>query len=265
MNWDSKVRFFQYIGTRSLQQDAYLIDQDKGIFIICDGIGSNAKSGYYATSFVNAFALFLKTNNDFTDYDSFLSKFNRDFCKSQSEDLDLKNLGTTLAFTHIRNGKLVVGHLGDSKVIVTIDGKIHYESKDHSMYNDLAPTLDYNQITTLSPSIKNQITKFVSINYEVHIPEVIEIPLDDKHEYFVFIATDGVTDLPYFYENEFLKGNVFKNFEELKAEASQKSKDNATAIIYQFTIQNKLAFQEIILMLLILIFFIFSGFIIFTF
>ena len=82
INKGFKKHLGEIIGKRNYQQDAYYYDENEGVGIVCDGIGSNVNSHIFAENFTKAFAQFLQNKNEKIsdrDYEVFISKFKSDF------------------------------------------------------------------------------------------------------------------------------------------------------------------------------------------
>lgn len=190
-----KCSVFQFIGKRNYQQDAYYYDENEGVGIVCDGIGSNVNSHIFAQNFTKAFAQFLQNKNEKIsdrDYEVFISKFKSDFI-TQFTNIDVDaNLGCTLAFVKLMQNSILTGHLGDSKVLYCNKEGIIFETKDHNLYNAIKEEWHSQEVENLAVRYKNQITKAVSLSDKIDMIDQHFIPNSLQPGEYFLIFSDGV-------------------------------------------------------------------------
>jgi PPM family protein phosphatase len=227
--------YFQYLGKRNIQQDVFLIDEKNGLSIVCDGIGGNNHSHIFAQSFIKAFADFLiKTNPPLSveSYEVFFKKFQTKFTNDHPLLPIDGNLGCTVAFVKFENDGILIGHVGDTKVIYIKNAQLMYESQDHNLFNAIKEEYTDSAVDSLAQKYKKQLTKAVSYSEKIDFFDLkwFESSFDQNES--ILILSDGV-DLE---STTNLKYPILPTenlFEKLKSQASAYASDNATAILIQ--------------------------------
>ncbi|HAA57540.1 MAG TPA: Stp1/IreP family PP2C-type Ser/Thr phosphatase [Myxococcales bacterium] len=152
---------------RGHNEDALFLDRENNLFIVADGMGGHA-SGEVASQLAveTLFQFFQETGKDknrtwpYKMDKSYSFEENRlmvgvklankqIFGRAQM-DLRLKGMGTTLVSTFFQGNRVLIGHVGDSRVYVIRGSEISQLTEDHSLLND------YMKIKKLTPEeIKN--------------------------------------------------------------------------------------------------------------
>lgn len=133
------------VGQRKKNEDAYLIDEKTGLFLVADGMGGH-KTGEVASWFVssnlNKIIKMIKSAAFDETFDAFSNVMNWD-----SEDNLLRyavlsmncrifekneGMGTTLVSLFIRDSRAFVTHVGDSRAYRISRGSITRLTADHS-------------------------------------------------------------------------------------------------------------------------------------
>lgn len=187
---------------RKNNQDTYrnkLISDSFGWSLVCDGMGG-VNGGDVASN------LSAETIESYLDEElkeelsneEILEMINTSFQKANSavweksvEAKEYTGMGTTAVLAVVKNDKLLIGHIGDSRAYLYSDGKISQITTDHSYVQNL---VNHGQITRdearLHPQ-KNIITKSLGVHSSVE-PELNTYEL--KSGDVVVICTDGLGD-----------------------------------------------------------------------
>jgi serine/threonine protein phosphatase PrpC len=130
-------------------------------------------------------------------------------------------MGTTLACCEIKGSLLKVLHVGDSKLLVIRDGKIIYESQDHTNGQDLLREglVDHETAHYLNHILSRSLgCDSILVNRDLERSEIALKPGDR-----ILLATDGITDN--YYTHNF-------SLAELTQLASLNALDEAVSKIY---------------------------------
>ncbi len=230
---------FQYLGTRTLQQDNFYFDDDYGIAIVSDGIGSNMDSGLFSGELVAALAGRLKINSfqDFQFIEVF-KNFSKEFLLRHANISDYKNLGATLALCKITENYVEVGHIGDSKIYIFKNKALIYESRDHTLFNELENQLEDDDLISIKPQIIHQLTRAILVNTQDSELEYRKIEFSNEDELCILLCTDGVTPfVGQCLQKELKLDSGF--FDHLNNICEKEASDNATAVITYLEIENK--------------------------
>ena len=121
-------------GRRTTNEDAFLVDANRGLFVVADGMGGH-NAGEVASS------LAVKAIGDFLDdgtpaslnvLDEALRLANDHILTVAGEKPDYTGMGTTVAAVYLREGVAVFAHAGDSRVYLLHKGHITQLTRDDS-------------------------------------------------------------------------------------------------------------------------------------
>jgi protein phosphatase len=180
---------------RKRNEDHYLIDEDRGVFVVCDGMGGH-KGGDVASQLA---VEIVQKNLVFTDPEQVIPALldtvhlaNRLIYEQGQSDETLHEMGTTLTAAVIQERKMVVAHIGDSSLFFYHDGRLSKVTQDHTLAEQMLtdglikpadlPTNVYNHVLTRAVGINPQV--------EVDIYQEEIQPGD-----WILICSDGLTDL----------------------------------------------------------------------
>jgi len=232
-------KYYSGIGHRKVNEDFIFPEnpkKDSELYLVCDGIGGS-RYGELASKMtglaVNAYLDDKSTIDTSVIKDSLYSANN--FVNQFTEKHpNTKGMGTTIAMLAKKENAVYAAWVGDSRVYQIRNGKIIFQSKDHSYVNDLKDLgidVDVNKY-------KHIITQSIGGNSKLK-PSVEKINNVRDGDYFVLV-TDGV--LEGVSEKQFpelFKGK--KNNEEILQEfvtlCDKNSRDNHT--LYILKIENK--------------------------
>lgn len=136
---------------RSGNEDAYVIAEEFGLYVVCDGMGGHA-SGEVASAMtteevVNFFrdreagdlSLPYDTEDGATDQERILSNAiqhaNDKVYVSGMKDPKLEGMGTTIVSVLDDGDTLILGHVGDSRIYRFRAGALEQVTRDHSLLN----------------------------------------------------------------------------------------------------------------------------------
>lgn len=118
------------IGKRTNNEDAYNIMQEENslVAIVADGLGGHA-NGEVASRIAadNIPRDTIRCDFDEDELGYAILDSHKDICRTDSSAC------TTVAALWIHDGRAIAAHVGDSRIYQFRDGKIIYQSEDHSM------------------------------------------------------------------------------------------------------------------------------------
>lgn len=188
---------------RDNNEDSVAVDEQAALVVLADGMGGyNAgeiASGM-ATSFIKAelgrWMTEASANASDTDVrramDICVDNANRAIFNAANSNPQYAGMGTTLVMGVMREGRLLIGHIGDSRAYKFRAGRIAQITKDHSL---LQEQIDAGLITpeqAAFSSNKNLVTRAVGVEdtvlLETHIHDLL--PGD-----VVLLCSDGLSDM----------------------------------------------------------------------
>lgn len=188
---------------RSNNEDAVIVDAHSGLAILADGMGGY-NAGEVASSMVTTFVAaelgrWLREVKDQASVADLrrameicVDNANRAIFNAANANPNYAGMGTTLVVMVLRDGQIMVGHVGDSRAYRFRAGRLQQLTKDHSL---LQEQLDAGLITPEQAQYathKNLVTRAVGVEdtvlLEVHTHEVL--PGD-----IYLLCSDGLSDM----------------------------------------------------------------------
>jgi len=166
-------------------------------FVIADGMGGH-KSGEIASKKAvdSVCSRLLETNWEIEDISDLLKNI---ICSVNKElyDFSLLNeatqgMGTTLTVSVFKNGKLYIGHVGDSRVYLIRAKTIEKLTWDHSYIEELVKNGSITKDEAVNHPKKNVITRAVGYESALQV-DTYEIDIKENDE--VLLCTDGLTNM----------------------------------------------------------------------
>lgn len=135
-----RVFSFSETGKRSLQQDAVWPPingrpNDNCLFVVCDGLGGQANGEIASNIAVRAIHRYA-TNNS-TDLQEMIDHAVNELKNYADLHPEAATMATTLAMACINNDTVSLAWCGDSRIIHIRDGKILYQTEDHTLAAEL--------------------------------------------------------------------------------------------------------------------------------
>ena len=210
MNANSTGR--THIGRRTNNEDAFIVSPRCGIYIVADGMGGyeggEIASSVAVSSIQDFFAAHLEDaaltwpfglDPDLSIMENKVDVAIRLAHKNVLEQRSgrLAEMGATvvvLAVDPYNPEKVVVGHMGDSRVYRLRDGKLHQATRDHSLYNPL-PDPRSGHLPTLSRfAHKNIVTRALGFTTSGgDRPEVQSLDTQPGDRWM--LCSDGLCDM----------------------------------------------------------------------
>ncbi len=166
-------------------------------FVIADGMGGH-KCGEVASKMAvdSVCNLLLKADWQQENISEMLSdiitRVNDEIYNFSILDEATQGMGTTLIITVLKNRKLYIGHVGDSRVYIIKADSIEKITWDHSFIEELVKNGSITKDEAINHPKKNLITRAVGCEPEL---QVDTYELEVKEEYVVLLCTDGLTNM----------------------------------------------------------------------
>ena len=204
MKYEIKVYSMYELGARSNQEDClYPMPQDLTIyarnFVLCDGMGGHDSGEVASEAVCRAMGVCADSLNDgssvFTS-DDFADVLSKAYDALDERDTHAeKKMGTTMTFLALHAGGCLVAHIGDSRVYHLRPGSgILFETRDHSLMNDLIKIGELTEETAKDFDQKNVITRVMQPNRERRSRADIKVITDVRPGDCFFMCSDGVNE-----------------------------------------------------------------------
>jgi len=186
---------------RQKNEDAFLIDESIGLFLVADGMGGH-KGGDLASSMAveimrqSVTHHLLKHASTFSArealMDGYLQASQQIYHKSHIEQPELQGMGTTLVASFYHSGTLYIGNVGDSRAYLIRDGKMWQLTEDHSLLNEHIRAGFIRDSEVAQFQAKNVITRSVGFEREA-LCDIIERRVQAGDRYMM--CSDGLCGL----------------------------------------------------------------------
>lgn len=122
---------------RTLNEDAFGFDLDRGLFVVCDGVGGN-KAGEVASrlardTMLDHFHPDGSGDNGGSTLHRTIQKANHVLRYAAAQDKTYAGMSTTVVSAHLGHSRMWIAHVGDSRAYLLRDGSLHRLTEDHSL------------------------------------------------------------------------------------------------------------------------------------
>jgi PPM family protein phosphatase len=194
---------------RDHNEDSFLVNEDLGLFVVCDGMGGHAGGETASRLAVQTIekeliSAKLRADDPFaaraTLADSPLAGALREAVegacaavfRTSRANPDLAGMGTTCISLLVQGDQAIVGHVGDSRAYLVRDGQVWQLSEDHSLVNEQVRAGLLTQDEARHSRLKNIITRSVGFEEDVLVDVIgVETKAGDKF----LLCSDGLSNL----------------------------------------------------------------------
>src|SRR5437763_17063363 len=181
---------------RPLNEDSYLADPARGIFVVADGVGG-ADAGEIASQTAvdvlnDAFRQKITDGEDVEDLmELAIQRANSSIHQMALDNPRFSMMATTVVALHLEGNRATIGHVGDSRLYrLTPDGKLHRETEDHSIVEEEVRAGRMTPEQAANHPSKNVISRALGAEDSVEA-DMKTIEVEDGTEFL--LCTDGIT------------------------------------------------------------------------
>ncbi|MDR1500100.1 MAG: protein phosphatase 2C domain-containing protein [Tannerellaceae bacterium] len=173
------------------------ITGDQKLFLVCDGVGG-AEKGEIASSmacdyFSTYFSSLLKEDPTPEFIQKAVQYTEAHFDTYVSEHPEAGGMATTLTMLYVGSNGVTLAHIGDSRIYQFRNGKILYQTEDHSLVNSLVKIGQITKEEALSHPQKNVILRAVQ-GTGSHVEADVALIQDVQSGDYFFLCTDGMLE-----------------------------------------------------------------------
>jgi len=181
---------------KELNEDSIGIKElhDGILCVVCDGLGggfaAERASKLCVDSIINYFSI-SEDKNYITMIRESINLANAVLFEISSSKQELNGMTTTSDVFFLNNHTLYWGHIGDSRIYILINGKLHQLTKDHSLIQKMVDSGYLSMRGASKHPNKNIIVNALgdNLNVEFDVSKVIINP-EDNHRFM--LCSDGV-------------------------------------------------------------------------
>jgi protein phosphatase len=236
---------------RALNEDAYMLRADEGLFVVCDGMGG-APAGEVASQMaLDAILHELRENEpgrpvQAPDAEGYLPHTNRlaEVVRRSNEviydqaqkDPRQAGMGTTVVGAWIRQQIVSVAHVGDSRAYLWHDRRLEPLTRDHSLGEAHIAAGLLEEVRRLPVEQQNVLIRVLGREPDVEV-DLKEVPVQPGD--YVLLCSDGLTRMV----PEYVMAKAFHEFREpqricdslIAAANSNGGADNITVVVVEVT------------------------------
>src|SRR6266446_9215006 len=181
---------------RPMNEDSFLADAGRGIFVVADGVGG-ADAGEVASQKAidvlnDAFRNKVTDGEDVEDLmELAIQRANSAIHQMAAEHPRFSMMATTVVALHIAGGRATIGHVGDSRLYrLTPEGKLQRETDDHSVVEEEVRAGRMTPEQALHHPSKNVISRALGAEEAVEV-DMKTMEVEDGSEFL--LCSDGIT------------------------------------------------------------------------
>jgi protein phosphatase len=168
-----------HVGNRSHNEDSHLCADALGLYLVADGMGGHSSGEVASSLAIETVAHTLSERIASHDHhpiheaaDLAIQKAHRAIVAMQNSSYGKYNgIGTTLAMVWLVEGRVVMAHMGDSRIYRLRDARLEQMTTDHSLVEMLrAQQIDLSE--EVANQYKNIITRALGMSHEDAVPDV---------------------------------------------------------------------------------------------
>ena len=194
---------------REHNEDSFLVNEDLGLYVVCDGMGGHAggeTASRLAVQTIERELLSAKLRPDDpfasaapladTPLAGALREAVEGACaavfRTSRANPELAGMGTTCISLLVRGGQALIGHVGDSRAYLVRNGDVHQLSEDHSLVNEQVRAGLLSEDEARQSRLKNIITRSVGFEEDVLVDVMgVETQPGDRF----LLCSDGLSNL----------------------------------------------------------------------
>lgn len=192
---------------RDRNEDYLLMDQELGLYLVCDGMGGHSAGEVASELAATTIARIVRENAElvrsYADdarprirrrLKSLIERAVQEACqvvwKTAVKDKGKQGMGTTVALMLVCGRNAFVAHVGDSRVYMVRNQTLVQLTEDHSLFNDMLKQGMLSAEQARAHPYSNALTRAVGIQPGVQVDILhVEIMLGDRY----LICSDGLS------------------------------------------------------------------------
>jgi serine/threonine protein phosphatase PrpC len=183
---------------RELNEDRSFVDDERGIYLVVDGVGGHAGGDLAAEIALAVIASELADgpNVELLIRRSITEANNQIFRKAASDET-LRGMGCVLTLAVLRSGRMTVGHVGDSRLYLIWNGGLRKLTSDHSPVGEREDRGELSEEEAMLHPRRHEVFRDLGSQMrdvdDEDFVEVRDFPF--KSDAAVLLCSDGLTDM----------------------------------------------------------------------
>lgn len=239
---------FSMQGKRDYNEDsifpnAEIPTQLNNLFLVCDGVGGQSKGEIASDLCCTQLNQFFTQQNVEVSNELIINEaiqfVEEKFNSYIEENPEAGDMASTITLLHLHSGGATLAHMGDSRIYLFRNGKIIFQTKDHSVVQDLfdAGVLETEEQMAQHKD-RNRINRAMRGSSDKDYKAEIKIISDVQENDLFLLCTDGVLEAFSSVElselfSQYIDLEEIKN--KLTQKCAEKSSDNYSAYVVKIT------------------------------
>jgi serine/threonine protein phosphatase PrpC len=175
---------------RGNNEDAFLIDDQRALFAVADGMGGHRGGEVASRTAIEALRAAIANGVPLHDA---ITRANAAVLTRAAGDDELTGMGTTItAVIAVGGRQLLIGHVGDSRAYLLHDGAMHRATDDHSLVEELVREGRLTPEQAESHPQRAIVTRALGVDDHVEVDlYTLDIETGDR----VVLCSDGLTTM----------------------------------------------------------------------
>jgi len=179
---------------REENEDSVLSMPELGLFAVADGMGGH-RGGKVASQLIVAELRQRAAETKLREpmeLAALLTLINRKVLEVSANDSSLTGMGSTCSLASVREGRLLVGHVGDSRVYLMRDGDLQQITSDHRAVQQLIDEGALSEAEAERHPWRHMLTRSMGAEQQVEI-DLYEREL--RKDDLILLCSDGLTGM----------------------------------------------------------------------
>ena len=179
---------------RTTNEDAFGFDLDRGLFVVCDGVGGR-QAGEVASRLAvdSLLETFARQNGNNIGGDVLhrtIQRVNRDLHEASIAEPAYAGMSTTVVAAHFDGRRMTIAHVGDSRAYLMRNSSLHRLTEDHSLLAEYLRAGREQVPAEEAAKLEGVLTQALGVgDFVVPVVTVVRVTMGDCF----LLATDGLT------------------------------------------------------------------------
>ena len=179
---------------RSRNEDSVAVDAGSGLLVVADGMGGHNAGDVASRMAIEGVIGAMQGSTGEADERlvAAVRQANQAIYDAAGEDYERSGMGTTVVAVWLRPTRLVVAHVGDSRLYRLRDGVIESLTRDHSQVQDLVDRGILTPAQARASTRKNFLSRALGTDPDVVIDSAVHTPAAGD---VYLLCSDGLTNM----------------------------------------------------------------------
>jgi len=184
---------------RLRNEDRYWVDDDRGVFLVVDGVGGRAAGEKAAEVAVETIREHLESSraDAGTRVRAAITAANNAIHRLSSEREEWRGMACVLTLALVEDDRITIGHVGDSRLYLVWNGTIRKLTSDHSPVGEREDRAEISEEEAMDHPRRNEVFRDVgSLPHAADDADFIETrQCRFRPDAAILLCSDGLTDL----------------------------------------------------------------------